>query len=216
MSKGLAKAEIVRAALETLDAEGLDGLTLRRVAARLDVQAPALYWHVRNKQELLDEMGTEVWRRISLRMAERAVDEPWREAMAAYGSVVREELLRHRDGAKMAAGTTLTDVEILRRGEPRLAGMMAQGFTVRSATQATVLLHNFVIGFCIEEQAVIQAKAAGDGRYSLERRDERVDSEAFPLIAEAGRELFEDDERRFGDLVELILIACDSLWTREK
>ena len=94
--------------------------------------------------------------------------------------------------------------------------MMAQGFTVRSATQATVLLHNFVIGFCIEEQAVIQAKAAGDGRYSLERRDERVDSEAFPLIAEAGRELFEDDERRFGDLVELILIACDSLQTREK
>ena len=215
MSKGLAKAEIVRAALETLDAEGLDGLTLRKVAARLDVQAPALYWHVRNKLDLLDEMGTEVWRRVSLRMAEWAVDVPWHEGMAAYGRVMREELLRHRDGAKMAAGTRLTDVEILRRGEPRLARMVAQGFTVRSAMQANVLLHNFVIGFCIEEQAVIQAKATGDETYSLERRDERVDSEAYPLIAEAGREIFEEDERRFGDLVELILIACETLRTTE-
>jgi TetR/AcrR family transcriptional regulator, tetracycline repressor protein len=214
VSKGLAKTEIVRAALETLDAEGLDGLTLRKVAARLDVQAPALYWHVRNKQDLLDEMGTEVWRRISLRMDGRPIDEPWREAMAVYGRIVREELLRHRDGAKMAAGTALTDVEILRRGEPRLARMVAQGFTVRAATRASMLLQNFVVGFCIEEQAVIQAEASGDGRYRLESRDERVDSAAYPLIAEAGREIFKEDERRFADLVELILVACDSLPTK--
>lgn len=212
MSKGLAKAEIVRAALAVLDEEGLDGLTLRKVAGRLDVQAPALYWHVRNKQELLDEMGTEVWRRISLRAADRlAEDRAWRENLAAYARIMREELLRHRDGAKMATGTTLTDVEVVRRAEPRLAAMLEQGFTVRTAAQATVLVHNFVIGFCIEEQAVLQAKASGDVRYSLESRDRRVDSEAYPLTAEAGRELFEEDDRRFADLVELALLACDTL-----
>jgi TetR/AcrR family transcriptional regulator, tetracycline repressor protein len=212
VSKGLAKAEIVLAALGVLDEEGLDGLTLRKVAGRLDVQAPALYWHVRNKQELLDEMGTEVWRRISLRAADRlAEDRAWRANLAAYARIMREELLRHRDGAKMATGTTLTDVEVVRRAEPRLAAMLEQGFTVRTAAQATVLVHNFVIGFCIEEQAVIQAKASGDVRYSLESRDRRVDSEAFPLTAEAGRELFEEDDRRFADLVELALLACDTL-----
>jgi TetR/AcrR family transcriptional regulator, tetracycline repressor protein len=216
VSKGLAKTEIVKAALETLDAEGLDGLTLRKVAARLDVQAPALYWHVRNKQELLDEMGTEVWRRISLRLAERPVDEPWRAGMAAHARITREELLRHRDGTKMATGTTLTDVEILRRAEPRLAAMKAQGFTVRGATRANVLLQNFVVGFCIEEQSVIQAKAAGDPRYSLESRDERLNREAFPLIAEAGREIFDDDERRFDELVQLIIGACEGLLTAEQ
>jgi AcrR family transcriptional regulator len=213
VGKRLAKADIVRAALETLDAEGLDGLTLRKVAARLDVQAPALYWHVRNKQDLLDEMGTEIWRRISLRLEERPLDEPWRQAMAAYAEIAREELLAHRDGAKMATGTTLTDVEILRRSEPRLAAMMRQGFTVRNAAQANVLLHHFVIGFCIEEQAVIQAKAAGDSRYNLENRDARIDSVAHPLIAEAGREIFEDDDRRFGELIGLILVACEQLRT---
>ncbi len=213
MSKGLAKAEIVRAALETLDAEGLDGLTLRKVAARLDVQAPALYWHVRNKQELLDEMGTEIWRRISLRVQELPVGMTWREAMTGYARISREELLRHRDGAKMAAGTKMTDVEVLRRAEPRLAAMVAQGFTVRSATQANVLLQHFLVGFCIEEQALDQLKAAGDPQASLESRDKRVDSERYPMIAEAGREIFEDDDRRFGELVELILVACEGLRT---
>ena len=211
MGKRLEKTEIVRAALATLDAEGLDGLTLRKVAARLDVQAPALYWHVRDKQQLLDEMGTEIWRRISLRLAERPVDEPWREAMAGYARISREELLAHRDGAKMATGTTLTDMEILRRGEPRLAAMVRQGFSVRGAAQANVLLYHFVIGFCIEEQAVLQAKAAGDTRYGLEYRDRQVDSEAHPLVAEAGREIFEDDDRRFADLVGLIIGACETL-----
>jgi TetR/AcrR family tetracycline transcriptional repressor len=213
VSKGLAKTEIVRAALETLDAEGLDGLTLRKVAARLDVQAPALYWHVRNKQELLDEMGTEIWRRISLRLLELPVDIPWREGMATYARIARQELVRHRDGAKMAAGTTLTDVEVLRRAEPRLARMVAQGFTVRSATQGNVLLQHFIVGFCIEEQSVDQGRATGDPRFSLEARDKRVDSENFPMIAEAGREIFEDDDRRFEEMVELILVACESLRT---
>lgn len=211
MSKGLAKDDIVRAALDTLDAEGLDGLTLRKVAARLDVQAPALYWHVRSKQELLDEMGTEIWRRISLRLEERDVDEPWRDALAGYARIARAELLAHRDGAKMATGTTMTDIEVLRRREPRLAAMMRQGFTVRAAAQANVLLHHFVIGFCIEEQAVIQAKEAGDPRYDLRDRDARVDAAAYPLVAEAGREIFEDDDRRFTELVELILGACAGL-----
>jgi TetR/AcrR family tetracycline transcriptional repressor len=207
----LTKPEIVGAALAVLDEDGLDGLTLRKVASRLDVQAPALYWHVRNKQELLDEMGTEIWRRIHLRLGERELDEPWDSALAAYARIAREELLVHRDGVKMAAGTTLTDVELLRTQEPRFAAMVRQGFGVRGAARASVLMHDFVIGFCVEEQATRQAKAAGDERYSLEARDERVDSAAYPMVAEAGRELFEEDDRRFGELVGLIIEACRPL-----
>jgi len=48
---------IVAAALALLDEVGLDGLTTRRLAAELDVKSPALYWHFRNKQELVDEMA---------------------------------------------------------------------------------------------------------------------------------------------------------------
>ena len=65
MSRGLSKTAVVRAALEVLDDAGIDGVTVRAVAARLGVQAPALYWHVRDKRELLDEMATEIWRQVS-------------------------------------------------------------------------------------------------------------------------------------------------------
>src|SRR5262245_36093000 len=54
----LDRETVVRTALRVLDEVGLEGLTLRRIAAELDVQAPALYWHFKNKQELLDEMAT--------------------------------------------------------------------------------------------------------------------------------------------------------------
>jgi TetR/AcrR family transcriptional regulator, tetracycline repressor protein len=46
--------QIVAAALAQLDEAGLDGLTLRRLAERLGIRAPTLYWHVRDKRELMD------------------------------------------------------------------------------------------------------------------------------------------------------------------
>ena len=48
------REQIVAVALELLDEAGLDGLTLRQLAARLGIRAPTLYWHVRDKRELLD------------------------------------------------------------------------------------------------------------------------------------------------------------------
>jgi len=64
MAKGITRDAIVDAALAVLDDVGMDGLTVRAVAERLDVKAPALYWHVRDKKALLDEMGTRVWTEI--------------------------------------------------------------------------------------------------------------------------------------------------------
>src|SRR3954453_5093739 len=52
--------DVVRAAIEVLDDEGLAGLTLRGVAARLGVSAPTLYWHVRDKRHLLDLVADQV------------------------------------------------------------------------------------------------------------------------------------------------------------
>src|SRR6202453_1715107 len=56
----LDREAVVRTALRVLDKTGLDGLTVRKIAAELHVQDPALYWHFKNKQELLDEMATAV------------------------------------------------------------------------------------------------------------------------------------------------------------
>ncbi len=80
-----------------------------------------------------------------------------------------------------------------------------QRFTLRDAALALALLHDFAIGFCVEEQAVIQAIASGDERYSLDRRAEPIGPQAAPLAVEAGQVIFGDPGTRFAELLGLLL-----------
>ena len=66
MAERLDRERVVRAALALLDEVGLDGLTLRRLAQDLGVKAPALYWHVASKADLLHEMAVTMLRDLSL------------------------------------------------------------------------------------------------------------------------------------------------------
>jgi len=195
----------VQAALDLLDEVGMDGLTVRALAARLGVQAPALYWHVRNKQALLDEMATRIWRDVGDVVAALPDDLPWPEVIAAYAEAVREALLSHRDGAKAFSGTTLTDPDLIRRQEHTFENLIRQGFTLADATRGLLLVHHFTIGFCIEEQTARQAAAAGDDRYSLTRRAEIIDPDVAPLAVEAGQVIFGDPAGRFAELIGLLL-----------
>jgi TetR/AcrR family transcriptional regulator, tetracycline repressor protein len=208
VTRGLTKAGIVAAALDALDETGLDGLTVRVVAARLGVQPPALYWHFSSKQDLIDEMATQIWRQIAAGLKALPADIGWDEGMTAFARITRQALLSRRDGAKMVSGTYLTDASLLREQEAGLASMLAQGFTVATAMQAYQLLYSFIIGFCIEEQAVSQAAAAGDARYSLASRAERVGANAHPLVAQAGPEIFGDPDQRYAHLVAVIVDAA--------
>jgi len=205
MPAGLTKAAIVQAAFDLLDEAGMDGLTVRALASRLGVQAPALYWHVRSKQALLDEMATQVWRRVGEVMAALPADLPWREVIVTYASTVRRELLGHRDGAKAFSGTTLTDPGVVRRQETTFENFIAQGFTLDGAVRGLLMAHYFTIGFCVEEQAVAQMIASGDDRYSLDHRAELIGPEAAPLAVAAGQVIFGDPDARFAEMLSLLL-----------
>ena len=212
MRTALSKAAIVQAALDVLDELGMDGVTVRAVARRLGVQAPALYWHVKNKQELLDEMGTEIWRRAGQEMLALGSGIAWRERLSAYATIVRRALLSHRDGAKAFSGTYLTDAGVLQRQESVFAQMSDAGFTLEDTVRAYTLLYSFAVGFCIEEQAVASAQS-GDDRYSLARRAERLDADRHPRAVESGRFIFGDPDARFADLVEVIVGSIERMQT---
>jgi TetR/AcrR family transcriptional regulator, tetracycline repressor protein len=205
MPAGLTKTAIVQAALGLLDEAGLDRLTMRALAARLGVAAPALYWHFASKQALLDELATTVWRQVGDVMAGLPAETPWPEIMTTYAATVRGQLLGHRDGAKAFSGTTLTDPAVVRRQEHTFASLTRQGFTLENATRALLLVHHFTIGFCVEEQSVSQAVASGDERYSLGRRAELIGPEAAPLAVEAGQVIFGEPAARFDELISLLL-----------
>jgi TetR/AcrR family transcriptional regulator, tetracycline repressor protein len=206
----LTKAAIVQAAFDLLDEAGMDGLTVRAVASRLGVKAPALYWHLASKRALLDEMATQVWRRVSDIMAALPEDLPWRELMNTYATATRTQLLAHRDGAKAFSGTTLTDADVVRRQEVTFGRLTRQGFTLPNAARGLLLLHYFTVGACVEEQAAIQAIEAGDERYDLRRRAEVIGPDA-PMAVAAGEVIFGDPDARFAELSSLLLDTIATL-----
>ena len=192
--------KIVHAGFGVLDEVGLDGLTVRAVAARLGVKAPSLYWHVRDKQQLLDEMATELWRRLWAEFGALDPDTLVRDGFRIYAHGLRRTMLAHRDGARVFAGTYLTDAEVLRAQGAPLASFVERGHDVAAVARALWLVYCFTVGFCVEEQAVSQAP---DDRYSLRRRDERI-GEGAELSRRAGQEFLGDPDRRFAEIVDAL------------
>jgi len=196
---------VVRTALALLDEVGLEGLTLRRIAQQLDVQAPALYWHFKNKQALLDEMATTMLKDLLTEIAEVSLELPWAEWMAVAMRALRRMLLRYRDGAKVFSGTYLTDASSLEALELPLRVLTSAGFSMSRAVRALSTLYAYTIGFVIEEQAVEPRPGERDERYSLRHREARIDSAGFPLSSAAGKELFTRFDEGYDDGLQLIL-----------
>jgi TetR/AcrR family tetracycline transcriptional repressor len=202
MPKGITREKVVEAALELLDDKGIDGVTVRALAERLDVRAPALYWHLRNKQELLDEMSTTVLRRIADALPAPGSD--WREDLAACARVLRAEYLRHRDGARVFSGARVSDLQVVVRiKEPRFRSWTEAGLTLQEADDAIDVVFAFVVGFVIEEQERLQSADADSTRYSLAERDAGLGEHA-PLVKASGH-LRDDGDQRFERHLGIVL-----------
>lgn len=100
---GLDRKRLIAASFEVLDLEGLEGLSMRRLASHLGVQAPAIYWHVRDKAELLGIMAREIY---TSAYDAQPIAQNWREWLMAFGHAMRASFLKHRDGARLCAIAT--------------------------------------------------------------------------------------------------------------
>ncbi|WP_314171749.1 TetR/AcrR family transcriptional regulator C-terminal domain-containing protein [Streptomyces winkii] len=205
----LDRSRVVGTALRLLNEVGLDGLTLRRLAKELNVQAPALYWHVRNKQELLDEMATAMLRDMSAGEGSAPGEAPpadtsWQELLAETGRGLRRALLRYRDGAKVFAGTRLTDTGHAAHQEAYLRRLVAAGFSPGAAARAFFIVFVFTEGFVIEQQAVEPMPGERDPGYDVAQRSGSIGSE-FPLAAQAGADLFRDYDARFEEGLAVVI-----------
>ncbi|GAA1108429.1 MULTISPECIES: TetR/AcrR family transcriptional regulator C-terminal domain-containing protein [Kitasatospora] len=205
----LERARVVDTALRLLDETGLEGLTLRRIATELDVKAPALYWHFANKQALLDEMATEMLRRMAA-AEPPGPDADWRDWLLLTCRTLRRALLGHRDGAKVFSGTRLTDTGHAGRFEEQLRAFVRGGFTVDDAVEAYFTAYSFTVGFVIEEQAVHPLPGERAPGYDLEERARAMGAE-HPLAAASGTGLFEDFERRFERGLAVVVAGIEAV-----
>jgi TetR/AcrR family tetracycline transcriptional repressor len=148
---GLNREVIVDAALALLDGVGLDGLTVRSLADELGVQSPALYWHFRSKQELLDAMADAVVQATG--MGPFRPDEPWPDWLARRARRYRRSVLAHRDGARLVAGAQRLSLATVTSFNEELAALVDQGFTPTGALRTIQAISHYTTGFVLQEQA---------------------------------------------------------------
>ncbi|MFE4359762.1 TetR/AcrR family transcriptional regulator C-terminal domain-containing protein [Kitasatospora sp. NPDC057518] len=224
----LDRGQVVDTALDLLNEAGLDGLTLRAIAARLDVKAPALYWHFKDKQALLDEMATEMMRRMTAQAAADAgagadgadaasgadgagrapAPGDWRETYLRTMRTLRAELLRYRDGAKVYSGSRFTDTGYAAELDTWLRLLVESGFTPVAAARAWQTAYSYTIGYVIEEQAMGPNPFDGEEGYDLDARAERL--AAHPLAAESGRVMFQDFDEGFEQGLAAVLAGVEA------
>jgi TetR/AcrR family tetracycline transcriptional repressor len=191
------RQDIIDAAMALLDEVGMDGLTMRRLAGALQIQAPSLYWHFAGKQALLDAMADAL-------LAEMVLppdgEMPWDEWLRAMATEFRRALKSRRDGARVYAGTFPTMDNVLRIGNHVIAKLHDAGADERVALHTLFTLQYFVIGFTIEEQATMPPPGGGEG-VDLKRVAQQLTAEQAARYPHAAATVLllasDDDDARF-------------------
>jgi len=199
------REQVTAAALALLNEVGLEGLTLRLLAQRLNMQAASLYWHLKSKDELIDEMATAVLASGASGLLPARDSVEWPIWVAAYGAGLRQQLLVYRDGARMVAGTRLTNIEYMRTVEQIAQKLVQSGFTVRQATVLLSTVYNYTVSFVMEEQAVFPRPGERPEKYDLAERGARLRQAGLPLLQQAGEILFDKFDKRYKEGLQLIV-----------
>ncbi|MEV6347037.1 TetR/AcrR family transcriptional regulator [Actinoplanes sp. NPDC051851] len=130
----LTRDEIVRTALRIVREEGVEGVSMRRVAAEFRTGPSSLYAHVANKDELLRLMFDEICGEI--RIPTEIDPARWKEQVKELARESRRVLLTYNDLAGTAMAGVPTGPNALRSSEAMLSMMMAGGVPVEQAAWA--------------------------------------------------------------------------------
>ncbi len=143
----LTRARIARAALELLDRHGAAGLTMRRVAQGLGVQAPSLYHHVRGQDDLVDAVHELVVAEID---RTGFSDPDWRPGLLAVARSYRDTFVRHREAVALVARRPVTGAGALSFYDQFVSALLRHGLAVDEVLTVIGTLDFLVLGAAVE------------------------------------------------------------------
>jgi AcrR family transcriptional regulator len=149
----LSRERVLRAAIDLADSEGIGSVTMRRLAESLGVEAMSLYYHVANKEALLDGMVDLIAEEINDTMTSLDLPRPednWKKTMRTRILAAREVLLRHRWAPAVIEERTVMGPQIVLYFESTLEIMRRGGFSWDLAHHAMHALGSRAIGFTQE------------------------------------------------------------------
>jgi AcrR family transcriptional regulator len=176
----LSREKVLAKALELADADGVEALSMRKLAKELGVEAMSLYNHVANKDDLIDGL-------IDLVFDEIEPPRPgveWRAALRRRAVTTREALRRHPWANGLMEGRARPGPSSARVHEAVLRCLREAGFSVSDTARAYSLQDSFIYGFALQERSL---PAFDDPRIGAEVADRvmrLVDPAVLPYTAE--------------------------------
>lgn len=145
----LSRDLIVAAAGALVDAEGLEAVSTRRLAAALGVSGPSLYNHFRTKDEILDAVADSVSARVDLSMFEPGDGREWRIALHDWAHSYRAALSDHPNIVPVLARGPGRRPAGLRVADAVFGAMTAAGWPPAQATRIGALMRYFILGSAV-------------------------------------------------------------------
>jgi AcrR family transcriptional regulator len=208
----LTREAIVTAAIEVLDEVGLAGLSMRRVAAALGTGAASLYWHIADKDQLIDLMLDRIMSEVELPEPDPA---HWQDQVRLFAREGRAMLGRHRDIALASLGRVPMGPSLVRIIEWFLELLRGAGIPDRAATWFPDLFALVGAAQALEDD-IIAGGGAGQVFGAMNDYLASLPADRFPNIAAVGSELNEgsaDDRFDFG--VELLIRGLATFMSSE-
>jgi AcrR family transcriptional regulator len=158
----LTREQIVKAAIDLLDSEGLEGLNMRALGRRLGSAATAVYWHVGSKDNLIALAGDQVWTEITL---PDPAATGWRTAAAQMATDLYATLTRHPWLVQAFGSHVVFGPGKARHDDHSLAIYETAGFRGAQAGQAMAAVFTFVLGNALGPAAAtsLTRKLSRDG-----------------------------------------------------
>jgi TetR/AcrR family tetracycline transcriptional repressor len=146
----LRRTDILDAARELIDAEGLDEFTARKLAAALKVAAGDLQWHFADRQAVLEALAEDLMAGVG----EPPPAGPWDQRLITLAHRLRRALLGLRDGARLLSSTFVTEPNTLLAGRTGVRILIEAGLPPDQAAWTVLAMTHFIVGHVIEEQSV--------------------------------------------------------------
>jgi len=173
----LSRERIIAAALAIVDADGVDGLSMRRLGQSLGVDPMAVYYHVPNKGALYEGIVEHLWG--SVRLPASTPGERWTDLLERIFADFRARLLEHPRAVSLVGTRPAVSAAMLRLVDDALGRLEGAGLPGRDAMELIDCLSGYVVGKVLAETASL--RGADEVSASLAG----VTAESHPWLAAA-------------------------------
>ena len=150
----VSRERILQAATTLADRGGIESLSMRKLAADLEIEAASLYYHVRNKGDLLDGMVDIVFGEMERPTPGQVPGAEWKAAMRRRAESTRAVLARHPWAIPIIDSRTTPGPATLRYLEDVIAFLREAGFSVALTAHVLSVLDSYVRGFSMQETSL--------------------------------------------------------------